>query len=1088
MMKINILCSFLLLSIFTQAQPFTGLYNFAGVTTSSGLTDPTAVPTATGVTFGSFKAVVATTNPNATGRFSFTSMPLGATTGSNTFSGAIDLAKYYEVIIEPQNNFRINLSAITFTFQRSGTGVRQYVVRSSADSYAANLPASINPANANLQVVATNIFQVDDAATAANDGSTITLTGFTNITAPVAFRFYGFNAESNAGTFSIDNVSVTGEALPIAGAPVITPSAGAFVFPSTAFGNTAPIQSYTVLGESLVANMDLAVAAPFSISTDSLTFTNALSLTPAEVATPKKIFVKFAPTVSGSFADSIVHTSTGATTKKISLRGEGTDPANFAFNFNTCTDLGVPGTGFISYSVTGGQLWTCTNFGHNFTRGVNMNGFFGGSQENEDWLISPPLNLGSFNLPVLSFYSRAEFSGLPLELLVSTNYDGVGNPNAATWTTLNVDLPIVGSNVWTLTDNINLEAYKSFPKVFIAYKYISSPVAGSPRWSLDDINITNRTQLFYTNPASLDLGEAAVGASSAGKPISLQAIGYGDITVNAPVGFEVSADNISFSSSIILPVATTTAGTTFFARFTPSVKELKRTGQLNFTGTGFNSTRIMLTASSYPKSQTLDVVTYNMKFFGSSPTNTATQPQKDAQKNNMKIVFDHLNADVVGVQEVSSDSLMGKLLEILPGYAVVLSPRWSASYLPPDPAFPPQKVGFVYKTSTMQLVETRVMFERQFDSARAGFNTIPNYPTGSASNFWSSGRLPFMATFDATINGNSKRIRIISIHAKSGSGANEDYQRRVYDTRILKDSLDLNYATDSVIIVGDYNDPLLVSEYGTGLASPYKIFVDDNQKYEGVTVPLETANRPTYIGSTNGSTIDHHIITNELKQYYVPNSVDIDDPRNYVPNYSNSTSDHLPVFARYDFTNAALPVTITKIDASLFGKNVLVRWATATELNSSYFLVERSVDGIHFESIGKVAAAGSSIALRDYIFTDTKPAEGINFYRIKTVDTDGRFAYTAIVKISIGNIVKITMQVFPNPVMNSVKISLGNADAANTAWQLISGDGKILLQGKGNAAAMNTTINSHLNQLNKGMYLLKANTGNASYIAKFIKE
>ncbi len=1071
-----------------SAQPFNGLYNFAGITTSSGLTDPTAVPTATGVSFGSFKAVVATANPNAAGRFSFTSMPLGASNGSNTFSGTIDLAKYYEVTITPENNFRINLSSIIFTIQRSGSGIRQYVVRSSADSYAANLPASINPANANLQVVATNIFQVDDAATTANDGSTITLTGFTNITAPVVFRFYGFNAETNAGTFSIDNVAVTGEALPVAGAAVITPSASSFVFPSTAFGAAAPIQSYTVLGESLTANVELAVAAPFSISTDSLLFTNALSLTPAEVATPKKLFVKFAPTLAGSFADTILLSSTGATIKKISLRGEGTDPANFSFNFNTCSDLGVPGTGFISYSVTGRQLWACTNFGRNTTKGVNMNGFFGGSQDNEDWLISPPLSLGSFNIPVLSFYSRAEFSGLPLVLLVSTNYDGVGNPNTATWTTLNVDLPIVGSNVWTLTDNINLEAYKGFPKVFIAYKYISSPVAGSPRWTLDDINIDNRTQLFYTNPATADLGEASVGAASAGKPISLQAIGYGDITINAPAGFQVSANNTGFSGSIIIPAANATAGTTFYVRFLPPVKELKSTGQLHFAGTGFNSTRIMLTASSYLKSQTLDLVSYNMKFFGSSPTNTATQPQKDAQKNNMKMVYDHLNADVIGVQEVSSDSLMGKLLEILPGYAVVLSPRWSASYLPPDASFPPQKVGFVYKTSTMQLVETRVMFERQFDSARAGFNTILGYPTGSASNFWSSGRLPFMATFDATINGITKRIRIISIHAKSGSGANEDYQRRIYDTRVLKDSLDLYYANESVILVGDYNDPLVLSEYGTGLPSPYKIFIDDNQKYEGVTLPLETANRPTYIGSTNGSTIDHHIITNELQPFYVPNSADIDDPRNYIANYTNSTSDHLPVFTRYDFTNTALPVTITKIDASLFGKNVLVKWTTATELNSSHFLVERSADGIHFESIGKVAAAGSSVALRSYIFTDTNPVEGINYYRLKSVDVDGRYTYTAIVKVTIGTALKITMQMYPNPVTNSIKVSLSFADAAIANWQLISGDGKILMQGKGNVASINTAINQKIHQLNSGMYLLKAAMENKNFVTKFIKE
>src|SRR5205085_5689415 len=89
-------------------------------------------------------------------------------------------------------------------------------VRSDADSYAANLPASISPSNVNLSVVATNIFQVSDASSAAENGSLITLSGasFTGLTAGTTrtFRFYGWNAEATGGTFSIDNVVINGVA------------------------------------------------------------------------------------------------------------------------------------------------------------------------------------------------------------------------------------------------------------------------------------------------------------------------------------------------------------------------------------------------------------------------------------------------------------------------------------------------------------------------------------------------------------------------------------------------------------------------------------------------------------------------------------------------------------------------------------------------------------------------------------------------------------------------------------------------------------------------------------------------------------
>ena len=215
-MKIKILFISLLVSHFSWGQAFNGTYPFTSVTTSSGLTDPTTVPTATGVTFGSFSSVGVSANPNAASRFSFTGWDTGATNGSNVFTGAVNTAKYYQVTITPQLGYTIDISTIAFTLQRSATGIRQYAVRSSLD-YTTNLPASISPLNGNLSVVATNIFQVLDASTTADVGSTITLgAAYTNISSAITFRFYGFNAEVAAtGTFSIDDVIINGTATKI---------------------------------------------------------------------------------------------------------------------------------------------------------------------------------------------------------------------------------------------------------------------------------------------------------------------------------------------------------------------------------------------------------------------------------------------------------------------------------------------------------------------------------------------------------------------------------------------------------------------------------------------------------------------------------------------------------------------------------------------------------------------------------------------------------------------------------------------------------------------------------------------------------
>lgn len=250
--------------------PFTATYDFASVTTTSGATDPTPVPVVSGMTFGSFSAVNTTTPPtnsNAASRFSFVNQPLGATNNNDSYAsltGSLDANIYFQVTVTPVAGTTYNLTGITFRQQRSGTGVRTYSVRSSADGYAANLPASINPANTELSVEAGNtFFRVLDATTSGQNGSTITLSGpsFTGITTPVTFRFYGWNAEAAGGTFSIDDVVISGN--------VTTLSSNSFdgikglsMYPNPLKGNTLyltstanaemSVQIYDVLGKEVV--------------------------------------------------------------------------------------------------------------------------------------------------------------------------------------------------------------------------------------------------------------------------------------------------------------------------------------------------------------------------------------------------------------------------------------------------------------------------------------------------------------------------------------------------------------------------------------------------------------------------------------------------------------------------------------------------------------------------------------------------------------------------------------------------------------------------------------------------------------------
>ncbi len=191
-------------------------YNFKHVSLTSGTTDTTSLHKSIGAVFGNFTASGVASQPSDTARFSFSKWDTGSHNGDSLYAaltGSINTSKYYQVTISPAWGKSMSIKYLAFTFQRSGTGVRSFAVRSSVNGFAGNLPASVS-GNANLSIAGTNEFFYSKDTTISQSGSVITLGGasYTNRITPVTFRFYGWNAEDSLGTFSIDNVNFAGEA------------------------------------------------------------------------------------------------------------------------------------------------------------------------------------------------------------------------------------------------------------------------------------------------------------------------------------------------------------------------------------------------------------------------------------------------------------------------------------------------------------------------------------------------------------------------------------------------------------------------------------------------------------------------------------------------------------------------------------------------------------------------------------------------------------------------------------------------------------------------------------------------------------
>ena len=140
------------------------------------------------------------------------------------------------------------------------------------------------------------------------------------------------------------------------------------------------------------------------------------------------------------------------------------------------------------FSVTGSsQVWTLNTANGNPGNCADMNGFASGAQNNEDWLISPSIDITGASTPRLTFQTSRPFSGTALAVYVSTNYSGSGTPTAATWTQLTVP-SLATSTTWRDSGNISLTPYSGNSNVRIAFKYVST-TAGASQWRVDNVKV-----------------------------------------------------------------------------------------------------------------------------------------------------------------------------------------------------------------------------------------------------------------------------------------------------------------------------------------------------------------------------------------------------------------------------------------------------------------------------------------------------------------------------------------------------------------------------------------------------------------------
>ncbi|SEI52343.1 Por secretion system C-terminal sorting domain-containing protein [Dyadobacter sp. SG02] len=304
----------------------------------------------------------------------------------------------------------------------------------------------------------------------------------------------------------------------------------------------------------------------------------------------------------------------------------------------------------------------------------------------------------------------------------------------------------------------------------------------------------------------------------------------------------------------------------------------------------------------------------------------------------------------------------------------------------------------------------------------AAGSTTPSLPTG-----WNNTgeHLGANAGSDGTVNGILPNITVTTTDVTNANFGVQ--QPPVADP---KDYLIDQPVTDAIL-------PLNGSHVSTGV---------------GTTSPDQLTGADPEDGTLNGDDKDRTVVITTLPNngelYY--NGVLV-TPGQVIPNYNPDSlaikltgTGYTSTTFEYAYVDEAgvqsppapytirwekpLPVTLVSFTATARENTAELNWATSEETNSDRFEIQRSIDGKAWKEVGSVKAEGESKVRKTYSFVDRQPEIGDNLFRLKMVDADGTFAFSAIRSVRFES--KLESSIYPNPVSNELALKV-------TSWKQV---------------------------------------------------
>lgn len=663
------------------------------------------------------------------------------------------------------------------------------------------------------------------------------------------------------------------------------------------------------------------------------------------------------------------------------------------------------------------DVWT-------FTAGfASVNGF--GDQNDEDWLISPEIDMDNSTAETFNFKYKNRFNGPLIELYYTTNY--TGNPTTTTWTALSLG-SLVANNTSTVSTSftthpaVNISALTG--SVRFAFKYYGTATL-IKEWQIDDIEISG------VLPCNAPTTQAITFSAS---PSNVSA------TINWAKGDgSNSLVLINTTNSFTPPVD----GSTYTALTTYGSGQ-----QTVYTGVGTSVNVTGLTASTVYYVQIYNFETCQSPIdyvtnaplqgtFTTSATSTGgscTRTKADVRASlpaHIDLGYDRARERMYG----NCDNQNGTVTCVYGGYTVNHPSGSTLTSI----NLPNGKIINAEHTVPQS-------FFNQISLLRADMcHLFPTY------ELWNNvrGSFPFAEIPDAQttqwhilLNTATSSIPSSNIDAYSEARSGSYEPREIQKGNTARAILYF-YTVYESQMNNTYNHPI------TDVASIQTLYNWHIQD------PVTQAD------------IDRN---NCIKTYQGNGNPYIDNPQ-WV----------LEVFG----CNIVIPIELMTFTGKNQGTYNNLKWETASEKNADYISIERK-DNEKWGEIGRVKAVGNTVQRQSYSFDDNKP-NPLSIYRLRMVDFDGTETYSKT--ITIENVKKaFSLKMFPNPAKDFVtfRATTNEKQAFNVTVTDVTG--RVLITRNYPVESGNNEEQINISSLAKGIYFFTFDNGVHKTVEQFVRQ